>query len=147
MPKDPPISWDLVTANKSESKTSCLFCRCREIIRWHQWPLPNQEESLILSTNLWNAVAKEKDANLKNDVFPCKQDLQKYHEHYSSSCTNACLHVVQCFSFKSSPSLTPMTHKDRATVYKAAFSDSLCDLLVYLMGKKVSKLKIQWKSN
>lgn len=103
MPKDPLVSWDLVTTNKSESKTSCLFCRCREIIRWHQWPLPNREESLILSLNLWNAVAKEKDANLKKDVFPCKQDPQKHHEHYSSSCANACLHVVQCFSSKSSP--------------------------------------------
>lgn len=46
---------------------------------WHQWPLPNQEESYILSLNLWNRVAKKKAADKNKDVFPCKQDPQKYH--------------------------------------------------------------------
>lgn len=47
---------------------------------------------------------------------------------------NACLHVAQCLSPRSLPSLTTMTCKDGAKGPKAAFSDSLCDLLVYLMG-------------
>lgn len=40
----------------------------------------------------------------------------------SSSDANACLHVVQCLSSRSLPSLTPKTCEDRTIGYKAIFS-------------------------